>query len=156
MPVLSEKTRSKESRRFANKWKFMFFPLNHAAILWGCEETGMLAELAGTLSRRQMVDWIWSQRNRLCKSGGVMGHSICQNFYLTSRLASVDTHFWLWLLPATAYFYWVQWKSIVRTNFGSFVPSISHTKEGTLSWEIICVVEFLVMKGLCMCSEILT
>lgn len=51
---------------------------------------------------------------------------------------------------------WIQWKAIVRANFSTSVPSISYRKEGTLTLEVICIIELLTMKGLWMCLEVLS
>lgn len=52
-------------------------------------------------------------------------------------------------------FMWIQWKAIVRANFSTSVPSVSYRKEGTLTLEVICIIELLTMKGLWMCLEVL-
>lgn len=62
----------------------------------------------------------------------------------TFQLASLDRC--CLLLPGFAR---AQWKGLVRANFSGSLLS-SHT-EGTLTLEIICVVEFLIMKGLWLC-----
>lgn len=76
-----------------------------------------------------------------------MGPSVGQSFHLTSMLASVDftplavtvaCH--CLIVPGTV-------GSHVRADWSSSVPSISHMKEGTLTSEISCIVELLIMKA---------
>lgn len=93
-----------------------FFPLNHAAInelplSEGVRDAGWIS----LSSFREESSWLnlELERNRLCKIRELylMDHSVCQSFYLASRLATVDRHCWLWLLPAIA---WVCLRTVER------------------------------------------
>lgn len=137
------KQNSRESQWLANKSKLMVFTLNHASMIncpyflrkWG----------------NRHASWVnlEPETNRLCKSGSMMGN-VCQSS-LYSRLGSTDRHFWLWMLCTLPGFAWAKGEGTARANFRGFISfSVSHVKKGTLTLEVICVEEFLIMKGLWM------
>lgn len=108
-----------------------------ALIFWESEETGMLAEL------------IWSQRQTGFANQGAWWVMYARAHSIPGWAPLIGTSDWmLCTLPGFA---WAKGEGTARANFRGFISfSVSHVKKGTLTLEVICVEEFLIMKGLWM------